>query len=79
MPSVQINLVSTSSFTPWIPVFGKYSMVADVQTRLETRQKLADLETDAYPEIPVNKPTSGDILERVTEYFEADPVQIANK
>ncbi len=53
-------------------------LVSDVQARLETRQKLADLETDAYPEIPVRQPTSGDIVDQVTRYFETDTAQFAN-
>ncbi len=52
-------------------------LVADLQTRIDVRAKLADQENDAYSEIPVSEPSSENIVEQVTNYFGTDSSQIA--
>ncbi len=47
----------------------KQSM-ADLQTRVEVRARMADREVDAYHEIPVRASDSESIVDEVTRYFE---------
>ncbi len=45
-------------------------LIDDVSARIEVKAMMLDGETDAYPEIPVTQPQSGDILEEINSYFD---------
>ncbi len=45
-------------------------LMADLQTRVEVRAKMADREVDAYHEIPVRATDSENIVDEVTRYLE---------
>jgi chromosome segregation ATPase len=48
-------------------------LVQDLETRIEVMAKLADEQSDAYPEIPVGKDAaSEDIVEQINAYFNKD-------
>ena len=50
--------------------------MADLQTRVEVRAKLADREVDAYDEIPVRASDPENIEDEVTRYLQNEPGQI---
>ena len=52
-------------------------LMADLQTRVEVRAKMADREVDAYQEIPVRATNSENIVDEVTSYFNKHQGQIA--
>jgi chromosome segregation ATPase len=51
-------------------------LMADLQTRVEVRAKMADREVDAYDEIPVRASDSDNIVDEITRYFEKQPGQL---
>ena len=51
-------------------------LMADLQTRVEVRAKMADREADAYHEIPVRASDSDNIVDEITRYFENQPGQL---
>lgn len=52
------------------------TLMADLQTRVEVRARMADREVDAYQEIPVGASNSESIVDEVTQYFESNRGQI---
>jgi chromosome segregation ATPase len=47
-------------------------LIADVRTRLNVAERLANAETDFDGEIPLAAPQSDNIIDQVTEYFNSD-------
>ncbi|MEZ6115021.1 MAG: hypothetical protein R3C28_00375 [Pirellulaceae bacterium] len=57
-------------------------LVQDIQTRLEVDERMLESEVNFPVEIPVSEPATGNISERIAEYFgsqDADDVQIAEE
>jgi chromosome segregation ATPase len=53
-------------------------LVADLRTRLDVAEKLVNSEQYFHDEIPLDGPTSENILEEVTEYFQGNQSQVAD-
>lgn len=51
-------------------------LVDDVSARIEVKAMMLDQETDAYPEIPVTQPQSGDILEEINSHFNGSSSEV---
>lgn len=51
-------------------------LVEDITARIEVKSMMLDHETDAYQEIPVTQPASGDILEEIETYFDGSSSEV---
>ncbi|MDZ7619820.1 MAG: hypothetical protein U1E05_22710 [Patescibacteria group bacterium] len=45
-------------------------LIADLRTRLDVADQLVQAESDFHPEIPLDNPTSENVVEEVSQYFE---------
>ncbi|MDA7980860.1 MAG: hypothetical protein MPJ50_19065 [Pirellulales bacterium] len=51
-------------------------LVNEISTRIEVKAEVLDHEVDAYPEIPVGEPETGNVLEEINSYFDAGTSEI---